>query len=285
MEFSGFWHTVVTRHCSYATARTVLKEDIPRGASVRARFFHFTVNKAGAGSWRVAVAVGDTNEIVVDKTYPLPAKTALFDEEFIAARSYKKGEAVHWHVDNHGINDWSILEISALGPLESCPLADADCSAHKNCEWYGQCALDVATCRCVANDADACRASTLCTYYGLCGVGDTGCTAVDTADCNAATHCELDGFCTLDQGECCAVTDDDCKDTDLCKNSGMCTAQGCGCVAKDDDACRNAQSCRYGGQCTEKNGACCALTQEDCGLSEECAGKTCKIEDCFCVPE
>ena len=126
-EFNGFWYTVSTRLCSYAVAQTVLLQNVPRGAEMRARFFHFTIN-VGDGGWRLVLAIGERPDLVFERIYPVPAKTMLIEESWVAERDYKAGEAVWFHVTNHGVNDWSLVDFTAVGPVEPCSLSDQVCA-------------------------------------------------------------------------------------------------------------------------------------------------------------
>ena len=282
-EFNGFWFTVSTRLCSYAVAQTVLLQNVPRGATMRARFFHFTIN-VGDGGWRLALGVGDPAEVVFERTYPVPAKTMLIEETWPAARDYHAGEAVWFHVTNHGVNDWSLVDFTATGPHQTCPLTEEACAAAEDCKFLGRCRLDGERCSCVVGGQPGCAGSSLCEYYGHCVDSADQCVAVTPEHCKAAIHCGQDGYCSPSEGECIAATDADCVASESCRRIGQCYAVKGGCEALSDADCEAAESCEFGGQCSMFKGICVALTEADCARSQECTdGGACTVDDGYCV--
>lgn len=267
-EFSGRWFIIETLGCDHATVQTPLLSDVPKGARMVARFFHFTINVGpGEGGWALRLAIA--GEKVAEHMEPSPAPTRLIDVRWTATRDYLAGESVTWNVGNHGINGWSLIDVTALGPFEGCPIATDACASSADCANYGRCALDGATCTCVVK-AGACRDSGLCIGYGLCAASQDQCVAAADADCMASKHCPLEGYCTASDGECIAATAADCEAAGVCKQLGQCHAIGHGCAAESDADCLAAESCRFGGLCSMQYGRCAALSDADCAQSDYC---------------
>ena len=110
-----------------------LKTDVAKEADVEAmitlaneRFGGIDVvfNNAGVGGvvgpvWdievaeaHVAVLFGD--QLVWEVLTPIPSDPGIYDIEIEAPVDLAEGEAIHFHLHNHGSNTWNFLELSAL---------------------------------------------------------------------------------------------------------------------------------------------------------------------------
>ncbi len=107
--------TVDTNLCGWATVEQPLSADVAEGDPMFARVFYFQ---------QIAPGIAEAHlELTVDgkpfwtRTIPLPTPSQLIAEDFDAPFSAKKGQTLMWHVDNHGVNTYNLIEISK----KTCP--------------------------------------------------------------------------------------------------------------------------------------------------------------------
>lgn len=113
-EFDGkLWLIIHTRDCNRTTLTQPLLQALNEGDTVSLRFWHFRINE-GAGEYRLAVALGDPGAIAWEQSGPRPEQSGLIQAIFTADRDYLAGEAVTFHMSNHGVNDWCIVDINRL---------------------------------------------------------------------------------------------------------------------------------------------------------------------------
>jgi hypothetical protein len=110
--------TVNTNVCGWATISEPLSDDFAIGQSMFARLFYFQQIAPGIADAHVLVTVA--GQTVFQKTLPLPQPSTLIAEDFKSPVAGKKGDPLLWHIDNHGVNTWNILELSKTTPV-ACP--------------------------------------------------------------------------------------------------------------------------------------------------------------------
>ena len=109
----GPWYELVTTKCAYHTARIPLPMDVPAGAEILLRIWHFKMLVA-EGPFTVVVAVGEPPEVIHEEVIDAPnTESGLIHPTFKTSRAWKKGEPIWWHVRNHGDNTWAFIELSA----------------------------------------------------------------------------------------------------------------------------------------------------------------------------
>lgn len=109
----GPWYELVTTKCAYHTARIPLPMDVPAGAEILLRIWHFKMLVA-EGPFTVVVAVGEPPEVIHKEVINAPnTESGLIHPTFKAVRAWKKGEPIWWHLRNHGDNTWGFIELSA----------------------------------------------------------------------------------------------------------------------------------------------------------------------------
>lgn len=117
-EAEGWWFSVDTLECNYATASQPSLADVPEGWSLFFRIWHFRIT-LGEGPFTIALYVGDPPELLYSTTRPVPSESGLIFDELVTPRPIAAGEPLYWHIDNHGDNSWSIIELSARPPGQS----------------------------------------------------------------------------------------------------------------------------------------------------------------------
>ena len=107
------WFEVDTQDCAYATFTQDLQEDVPAGASLFLRIWHFK-NSAAETDFRVALSVGEGDSTILFDAQVSPDDPGglLFDTP-VAPHDLAAGTPVYWHLSNHGENTWDVIEFSA----------------------------------------------------------------------------------------------------------------------------------------------------------------------------
>ena len=108
----GTWFDVVTKGCGYVTVHQTLQHDIPKGAQMTVRIWHFKMS-GWEGTFQLAYQIGMDGppEWKVEKE--VPSASGLIYEQWAATRDYQAGDDVYFNVSNHGENTWSLIEFSA----------------------------------------------------------------------------------------------------------------------------------------------------------------------------
>ncbi|MDP6943055.1 MAG: hypothetical protein QF464_02805 [Myxococcota bacterium] len=108
------WFSVETVNCNYLTVQQPLLVDVPSGAQLRVRVWHFEFTYA-EGTYVHAIAVGEPPDTLWETEAPLPLTSGgLLPFELVPiTRPLTAGEPVYWHLRNHGLNSWHLIEVSA----------------------------------------------------------------------------------------------------------------------------------------------------------------------------
>ncbi|MFN3196890.1 MAG: hypothetical protein ACE366_00540 [Bradymonadia bacterium] len=101
--------SIDTSFCGYATVHQPLLVDVAAGDELRLRRFHFPVNIPEVTEGYVALALN--GEIVWSTTIPLPTESGGETVVWQADSDWPHGTPVHYHVHNHGANEWVLIEI------------------------------------------------------------------------------------------------------------------------------------------------------------------------------
>lgn len=114
VEGSDAWFSVKTVACNYLTVRQPLLVDVPADAQLRVRLWHFKFTLT-EGTFTHAIAVGSPPDTFWEAELPLPiTESGLLPYELVPiSRSLSAGEPVYWHLNNHGLNSWHLIEFSA----------------------------------------------------------------------------------------------------------------------------------------------------------------------------
>ncbi len=152
------------------------------------------------------------------------------------------------------------------------------------CSMFGACVL-LKPGRCVARQAEDCRASDSCHAYGSCSYdGRDKCVIASDSDCLGSDACLRWGKCTLQGKHCKATRVADCKRASTCTTNGKCGLKGGKCVAVSTTDCRASSACKGKGHCTKKGSYCAATSDADCKRSIPCAQQgICNFDGKHCV--
>jgi hypothetical protein len=110
--------TIDTNVCGWATLEEELTTAVHEGDSIFARIFYFQQIAPGISEAHMAATID--GQPFFAKTIPLPTPSDLIHDTFPSPLSAEPGAKVLWHLDNHGINTWNLLELSITTPI-ACP--------------------------------------------------------------------------------------------------------------------------------------------------------------------
>lgn len=108
----GVWFDITTKVCAYVTVHQTLQHDVPKGALMTLRIWHFKMS-SWEGTFHLAYQIGfdEAPEWELDKE--VPSESGLIYEQWEASRDFKQGDDIYFHLSNHGENTWSLIELSA----------------------------------------------------------------------------------------------------------------------------------------------------------------------------
>ena len=106
------WYEVKTTGCNYWTASQPTLESIEPGDAVVIRVYRWKILD-GDGGYKLTLAMaGDPLTPIWQETLAVPGKSGLWAAELPQKSTWPKGSDIYWHVENHGINSWNLIEVS-----------------------------------------------------------------------------------------------------------------------------------------------------------------------------
>ena len=104
--------SVYTDVCEWVTLEQPSLRAIRAGDEIKIRTFHFALNAPFNGEARIAVTLGD--EMIFDETVLIPRPSAPIDATWIAPKDFEAGTPMLFHVNNHGDNEYLLIEVNVL---------------------------------------------------------------------------------------------------------------------------------------------------------------------------
>jgi hypothetical protein len=115
--FGGDWvFEVNTGYCNWSTFEQPLLDDIVEGELVRPRLWHGELVSFVPAEGYAAVAIAD--EVLWEYRVSIPSKGHLAADGWIADDDIPAGTPIRFHVHNHGINSWNLVEVTVEPPPE-----------------------------------------------------------------------------------------------------------------------------------------------------------------------
>lgn len=115
--FGGFLVMEVnTGYCNWGTFEQPLLEDVAAGELVRPRLWHFELTSFEPAEGYAGVAID--GEVTWEYRVAIPSPSALAADGWITDVDIPAGTPVQFHVHNHGLNSWNLVEITAGPPDE-----------------------------------------------------------------------------------------------------------------------------------------------------------------------
>ena len=103
---------VATGLCDWLSVRQPSTSRIPAGAEVSVRLWHFELVAPEPGEARLAVMIDGAPAWA--KRIPIPSPSGLVHETWTMPQAAAAGAPIVFHVDNHGANTYTLLEITAV---------------------------------------------------------------------------------------------------------------------------------------------------------------------------
>lgn len=131
LQVGEYSYSVDSAYCNYLTVVQETRSAIAPGDEILIRFWHFALNAPDPGRAYVAIQIGD--RIVWDARVPIPCRGGLMGmipggdcidtpgaadvdpARFVADFSAPAGTPIYLHVQNHGDNNYSLVEASVAG--------------------------------------------------------------------------------------------------------------------------------------------------------------------------
>ena len=115
LDFGGYpAFEVHTDNCNYATVSQTLKQDVFAGEHVNVRMWHFDLRAAEPAQGYTAIAVDGV--VRWEYSVEIPADGALASYGWITDEDIPTGTQLQFHVQNHGVNSWNLIDIVAGPP-------------------------------------------------------------------------------------------------------------------------------------------------------------------------
>ena len=108
----GIWFDIITKNCNYATVSQPLLIDVPAGAEMTVRIWHFAITTT-SGTYTLAFQVGEQDNLLWSSTKDVPTDSGLIYATFRTEKALSAGDTLYYHISNHGDNSWSLVELSA----------------------------------------------------------------------------------------------------------------------------------------------------------------------------
>lgn len=103
--------SVMTQFCSHVTVEQPLLHALEQGDSLRLRFWHSELTAPSSSEANVALLIGE--QLIWSEQFPIPMQGEYLDLQLSAPQDFAQGDAVWFHVDNHGANEYSLIELSS----------------------------------------------------------------------------------------------------------------------------------------------------------------------------
>jgi hypothetical protein len=100
---------VRTDVCPALTVRQGIRGEVPEGARITLRAFHFPLSAPEPGVARMIVKLGDDE--VWRTELPIPSPAEELSAEWTAPTSYVRGTPLWFHVENHGSNEYALISV------------------------------------------------------------------------------------------------------------------------------------------------------------------------------
>lgn len=102
--------SVYTDVCDWITLEQPSLVAIRAGDEIEIRTFHFALNAPFGGEARTSVTLGD--EMIFDELIAIPQPSGPINGSWIATRDFEAGTPMLFHVNNHGDNEYLLIEVN-----------------------------------------------------------------------------------------------------------------------------------------------------------------------------
>ncbi|MBK8236191.1 MAG: hypothetical protein IPK74_11585 [Deltaproteobacteria bacterium] len=115
IDFGGYpSFEVHTDFCDYITVEQPLLDDVHAGEHVNVRMWHFDLRAVEPAIGYAAVSI--EGQVRWEYEVEIPSDGALASYGWVTDHDIPAGTFVQYHVHNHGVNSWNLIEITAGPP-------------------------------------------------------------------------------------------------------------------------------------------------------------------------
>lgn len=111
LEVEGDIFEANTDQCEYVSVSQALKEELRPCDTVQVVISYFPLFSVERAEAHVALAFGQ--EVIWEERLPIPSPNDLIIARFQPDKVWEAGTEVNFHLHNHGVNDWRLIDISA----------------------------------------------------------------------------------------------------------------------------------------------------------------------------
>lgn len=106
--------------CNWITLTQPSLRNLRAGDQVEVRTFHDALTAPVPGEARMTFVVAD--QITFDFNELIPSDSAFESQTWTADRDYPAGTPLLWHVNNHGRNEYMLIEVNVCNPetIDTC---------------------------------------------------------------------------------------------------------------------------------------------------------------------
>jgi hypothetical protein len=101
-----------TDACEYMTAVQTLRRDVQPCDTIQLVISYFPLFAAARAEAHVGLAFG--SEVIWERRLPIPSPDDLIIARWRADRAWPAGTPVSFHLHNHGVNDWRLIDLSVV---------------------------------------------------------------------------------------------------------------------------------------------------------------------------
>jgi len=101
---------VDTEACDYLTVEQPALIGVARGDTLHLRLYHYDLTAPDGGQAQLAIAFGE--DTVWEEEVDIPADARMIDTTWQAVQSIEAGDPILFHVNNHGDNNYALIELS-----------------------------------------------------------------------------------------------------------------------------------------------------------------------------
>lgn len=103
-------HAISTQYCSYVTLAQPSLSAVYEGESYYLRYWNSSLSSPLGGLATIVVSID--GDLIWKEELPIPSSSGLTVYELPVPRDYPAGSNIIYHVDNHGENEYALIELS-----------------------------------------------------------------------------------------------------------------------------------------------------------------------------
>ncbi len=101
---------VDTGFCHYITVEQLTQQAVRAGDEITVRVWHFSMTPRETTHVHAAVRVGQE---LWERQVPIESQSEMLTGSWTASADIPAGERIYFHVHNHGLNEWALVDVLA----------------------------------------------------------------------------------------------------------------------------------------------------------------------------